>query len=78
MDELKNILYDILDDIDDEINEFDGENLIEAGLLDSFTIVTILAMVEERLNIKINPEDVKEINFKTVDAILALINNSRK
>ena len=73
MDEISISVKAILNEIDEEIIEYDGDNLIDEGLVDSFAIVTILAMVEEKMHISVNPEDVKETNFKTVASIVDLI-----
>lgn len=77
MENVRDIVKKILNEIDDEILEYDGDNLIEAGLLDSFTIVLIMSLVEEQLHITISPENVKEENFKTIDAIVNLIERLR-
>ncbi len=77
MKELKDIMIDILNEIDEEIVEFEGENLVEDGLLDSFTIVVIMTKIEEKLHITISPDDVTEDNFKSVDAIISLVEKSK-
>ncbi|PNH20856.1 hypothetical protein B6K86_02000 [Lachnospiraceae bacterium] len=78
MGDLRSEIVDILNEIDDEIAEYEGDNLIDAGLLDSFAIITIMAMIEDRLHITISPENVKEDNFKTIDAIVKLAERSRQ
>lgn len=74
MNDINHILDDVLKEIDEEILEYDGANLIEEGLIDSFAIVTMLTLLEDRLNISISPEDVKEDNFKTYKCIVELLN----
>lgn len=76
MKNIKDTVIEILNEIDDEIVEYDGDNLIDAGILDSFAIITIMAMVEDKLHITISPDEVKEQNFKSVDAIVQLAVNS--
>lgn len=78
MGDLRSEIVDILNEIDDEIAEYEGDNLIDAGLLDSFAIITIMAMIEDRLHITISPENVKEDNFKSIDAIVKLAERSRQ
>lgn len=73
MKNIRDTVIEILNEIDDEIVEYDGDNLIDAGFLDSFTIVTIITMVEDKLHITISPDEVKECNFKSVDAIVQLV-----
>ena len=76
MNNIREVITDILRDIDDEILEYDGDDLIESGLVDSFMIVSFLALVEERLHISIKPENIVEKNFKTIESIFELIENS--
>ena len=43
----------------------------------SFTIVVIMTKIEEKLHITISPDDVTEDNFKSVDAIISLVEKSK-
>lgn len=73
MNEIRVDIENIISEIDEEILEYKGENLIEEGLIDSFTIVTILALIEDKYKIEIKPEDVKEKNFRTLNDIVKLV-----
>ena len=63
----------VLDDINQEIRDYDGDNLFEAGLLDSFQVIDLVSELEEEFDIEIDAKYVLEENFKTKDAIINLI-----
>lgn len=71
MDE--NILS-VLSRINEEIVTYDGDNLFDAGILDSLQAVNIIAALEDDLDIEIDAEYVIEENLKTKDAIIAMVN----
>jgi acyl carrier protein len=48
--------------------------LVKTGLLDSVDIMALVMAISEEYEIEITPLDLKEENFHTVDAILALVN----
>lgn len=52
-------------------------NLIEEELLDSLGIFAIVAFLEERFGVEIDPEDVTIDNFETIDAICELVARRR-
>ena len=66
-------LIAILDDIDEDIASFDGDNLFDAGLIDSFVLLGIVSEMEETFHVQIKADDVIEKNFRTVDSMLALL-----
>ena len=70
---MKEKILSILEDIDEEIVEYDGENLIEAGIIDSLIIMEILNDIEDILKVHIAPEDIIQKNFETKDAIVSLV-----
>lgn len=70
---IRETIIEILNDIDDEIVEYDGENLLEDGVVDSFTIMEIIGEISDRLGIDINPDDIIEEHFKTIDAIVEFV-----
>lgn len=56
------------------ISEYDPEYpLISSGFFDSFDIMTLVARVEERYNIKIPGEEITPENLDTCAAIGAMI-----
>ena len=49
-------------------------DLLLTNLVDSLGVVEIVAWLEERLDVSIDPVDVVLENFQTVDAMLAFVN----
>ena len=47
--------------------------IIESGLVDSLGLFKLIAFIEERLKVKIAPEDIVLENFATIGAIVALV-----
>lgn len=74
---IRETIVEILNDIDDEIVEYDGSNMLDDGIIDSFTIMEIVAEIGERLKITINPDDITEAHFKTIDAMVEFLESLR-
>lgn len=66
-------IIEILAEINEEIPAFEGENLFDAGLLDSLQAVDLVGELEDAFDIDIDAKYVVEDNFKTKDAIVALV-----
>ena len=72
MDDIKNMLAELRPEFD-----FEGsENFITDGLLDSFDIVSLTSMLEEKYNITIDGLDIVPENFATAEAIAGLVKKS--
>ena len=71
-EEIKNILFEIRPEFDFE----DSDNYIEDGMLDSFDIVTLVSMIEEKYDVNIDGLDIVPENFVSIEAIVELINKS--
>ncbi|MFG6326351.1 MAG: acyl carrier protein [Lachnospiraceae bacterium] len=69
-------IYEILEELRPEFDFRKSENFVEDGFLDSFDIVSIISMVEEKYGINIDGLDILPENFETADAIAALIKKS--
>lgn len=69
-------IYEILEELRPELDFRKSENFVEDGFLDSFDIVSIISMVEEKYGINIDGLDILPENFETADAIAALIKKS--
>lgn len=72
---MKDIL-DMLAELRPEFDFADSENYIEDGLLDSFDIVSLTSMLEEKYNITIDGLDIVPENFATAEAIAGLVKKS--
>ena len=69
MEELMEILMDINPDID-YANE---KNLIDGKVLDSFSIVNLVAQISETFDIEISPKYLVPEHFNSVDAMWKMI-----
>lgn len=63
----------ILAGINEDIPAFTGENLFDAGLLDSFMVIDMVGELEDAFDIEIDAKYVVEENFLSKEAIIALI-----
>jgi D-alanine--poly(phosphoribitol) ligase subunit 2 len=63
----------ILADMNEEIVSYDGDNLFNAGILDSLQAVDLVVELEDAFDIEIDAKYVVEANFKTKDAIINLV-----
>ncbi len=66
-------ILEILAEINEEIPNYDGDNLFDAGLLDSLQAVDLVVELEDEFDIDIDAKYVIEDNFKTKEAIIALV-----
>ena len=57
----------------DGIESYEGNNLFEDGLLDSFQVIDIVDDLEDEFDIDIDAKYVVEENFVSKEAIIALI-----
>ena len=69
MDELLEILNDINPDIDYETED----NLIDGKVLDSFSIVSLIAQIMDTFDIDISPKWMRNENFNSVEAMWHMI-----
>ncbi len=69
MDELLEILNEINPDID-YLNE---KKLIDGKVLDSFSIISLIAEICDRFDVDISPKWMKNENFNSVEAMWSMI-----
>lgn len=70
---MKEKILKILEEITEETIEDASCDLVAADILDSFDIVELVVELEEAFDIVIDVEMVTPENFRTVDAIVALM-----
>lgn len=70
---MKEKVLEILAEVNEEILDYDGNNLVDSGLLDSFQIIDLVEMFEEEFDIEIDAELVVVENFKTKEAIIDML-----
>ena len=66
-------IYLILEDLRPEFSFRESDDFVEDGYLDSFDIVSLVSILEEKYNIIIDGLDVLPENFESVEAIIKLI-----
>ena len=70
---MKEKIIEILKTIRPEYDFSGDEDFIEAGMLDSYDIVTLVTNMEINFNFRIDGTDVIPENFGSVDSIAALL-----
>lgn len=63
----------ILEEIDDDIDWKNETSLVDDRILDSLTVITMIADLENAFDIEIRAEEITPENFKSVDAIWKMI-----
>lgn len=66
-------IYAILKEVRPEYDFKSSNDYAEDGFLDSFDIITLVSMLEERYKIQIDGLDIIPDNFCTADAIIRLL-----
>lgn len=70
---MKEKIYEVLEDVNEDIISYNGKNMMLDGVTDSFEIIEIVARLEEAFHIEIDARDVVETNFLNKDTIVKLI-----
>lgn len=55
-----------------------NEQLLEAGIIDSFGIIKLIAFIEEEFGIKLNNDDLMPENFNNIQTISEMISTKQK
>ncbi len=66
-------IYDILEDINPDIDYKTRTDLIDAHLLDSLSIISLIAELEDVFDITVPAVDIIPENFNSVQAMYALV-----
>lgn len=51
----------------------EATNLLEEDIVDSLALFTLIAFIEERFQVKLDPEEVNFENFETLETITKLV-----
>ncbi|MBR2577936.1 MAG: acyl carrier protein [Erysipelotrichaceae bacterium] len=71
-------ILEILDEINEDISSYEGDNLLQDGLIDSLSIIDLVAELCDTFDINISAKYIIEDNFKSVDAIVALVESLKE
>lgn len=66
-------ILNMLEEIKPEFDFNESEDFVMDGLLDSFDIITLISMLEEKYGISIDGLDIVPENFSSVDSIVNLV-----
>ncbi len=66
-------ILNVLSEFNEDIAKYEGDNLFDAGIIDSLQVVDLVAELEDALDVDIDARYVIEENFKNKEAIIALI-----
>lgn len=66
-------VLEILEEYCEEALTYEGDNMMEEGIIDSFTVINIVSELEDVFDIEIDAKYVVAENFKNKAAILALV-----
>jgi len=61
-----------------ELEDFEDDTLLfSSGLIDSFSMVTLIMFIEDTGGLRVHPTDVTLDNFDSIDRILAFVEARR-
>ncbi len=75
---MKDQVIRILSELRPEFDFTEDVDFIEAGMLDSFDLVSLVDTIEQELGVAISGMDIVPENFNSVDAIISTIERNRK
>lgn len=71
-------LIEILRGIEPNVNYETCQNLIDGRILDSFSILELIAQLEETFSIRVSPGEITAENFNSAQAIWNMIERLEK
>ena len=70
---MKEKVYEILREIEEEIVQYNGDQMMEDGIVDSFITLEIIEALEDNFDIEIDAEYITKKNFANKDKIVELV-----
>ena len=67
-------LLEILQEMHPEVDYLTHTTLIDDKVIDSFDVITLVAEINDRLDVSIPPEEIIPENFNSYAALKALVN----
>lgn len=74
---MKEQILGMLEELRPEFDFKDSEDYIMDGLLDSFDIISLVSMLEEKYNISVDGTEIIPENFTSVDSMISLVKKSK-
>lgn len=75
---MKEKILAILEELRPDINFETEEGLISEGLMESFDLIQLIAVLEDQFSIEIGNRYVTMENFDSLDRIIKLVENLKK
>lgn len=72
-EDMEEKVLEILEEYCEEALTYEGDNMMEEGIIDSFTVINIVSELEDAFDIEIDAKYVVAENFKNKAAILELV-----
>lgn len=69
-------ILEILEEINEDILTYDGENMYEEGVISSMDVVEIVSELEAEFDIEIDIDDIVAKNFANKETIIELVKGS--
>ena len=66
-------VLEILEEHCEEALDYDGDSMMEDGVIDSFTVINVVSDLEQEFDIEIDAKYVLAENFKNKEAIIAFV-----
>ena len=66
-------VVEILEEYCEEALTYTGDNMMEEGIIDSFTVINIVSELEDAFDIEVDAKYVVAENFRNKEAIIDLV-----
>lgn len=66
-------ILEILEEHCEEALDYDGDSMMEDGVIDSFTVINVVSDLEDEFDIEIDAKYVIAENFRNKEAIIELV-----
>ena len=66
-------ILEILSEYCEEALTYNGDSMMEDGIIDSFTVINVVSDLEDEFDIEIDAKYVIAENFRKKEAIIALV-----
>ncbi len=71
--EIIDIINGVFEDVNEDILSYEGDNMMEDGIVDSFEIIAIVGGLEEAFNLEIDAEYIEQGYFDSKQGIYKLV-----